>query len=151
MRKVGIGIIGCGVISTAYLKAAQRFPVLDIKAVASLTQSGKTVLLMSRMNTGVPIYAMSSVVETRRRVTLFRGVYPVKFKGARNPERALHMAEDDKKSLLSITSTAESPLTAVKVVAYEAISELFRFEIDVVAVVPAQSLASRSRSWWPAA
>jgi pyruvate kinase len=68
---------------------------LDIKAVASLTQSGKTVLLMSRMNTGVPIYAMSSVVETRRRVTLFRGVYPVKFKGARNPERALHMAEDE--------------------------------------------------------
>ena len=27
--------------------------------------------------------------------TLFRGVYPVKFKGARNPERALHMAEDE--------------------------------------------------------
>ncbi len=68
---------------------------LDIKAVASLTQSGKTVLLMSRMNTTVPIYAMSSVAETRRRVTLFRGVYPVKFKGARNPERALNMAEDE--------------------------------------------------------
>lgn len=43
------------------------------------------------------------------------------------------MAEDDKKSLLSITSTAESPLTAVRVVAHEAISELFRFEIEVVA------------------
>jgi pyruvate kinase len=68
---------------------------LDIKAVAALTQSGKTVLLMSRMSTSVPIYALSSVVETRRRVTLFRGVYPVKFKGARNPERALHMAEDE--------------------------------------------------------
>jgi pyruvate kinase len=68
---------------------------LDIKAVASLTQSGKTVLLMSRMHTAVPIYAMSSVIETRRRVTLFRGVYPVKFKGARNPEKALHMAEDE--------------------------------------------------------
>jgi len=36
MRKVGIGIIGCGNISTAYLKAAQRFPVLDIKAVADM-------------------------------------------------------------------------------------------------------------------
>jgi pyruvate kinase len=35
------------------------------------------------------------VVETRRRVTLFRGVYPVKFKGARDPERALNMAEDE--------------------------------------------------------
>ena len=43
------------------------------------------------------------------------------------------MAEDDKKSLLSITSTAESPLTAVRIVAEETISELFRFEIDVVA------------------
>jgi pyruvate kinase len=68
---------------------------LDIKAVAAMTQSGKTVLLMSRMHTNVPIYAMSSVIETRRRVTLFRGVYPVKFRGARNPERALHMAEDE--------------------------------------------------------
>jgi pyruvate kinase len=68
---------------------------LDIKAVASLTQSGKTVLLMSRMHTAVPVYAMSSVIETRRRVTLFKGVYPVKFKGARDPERALNMAEDE--------------------------------------------------------
>lgn len=68
---------------------------LDIKAVAAMTQSGKTVVLMSRMRTNVPIYAMSSVIETRRRVTLFRGVYPVKFKGARDPEKALHMAEDE--------------------------------------------------------
>jgi pyruvate kinase len=68
---------------------------LKIKAVAALTQSGKTALLMSRMNSSVPIYALSSVVETRRRVTLFRGVYPVKFKGARDPERALNMAEDE--------------------------------------------------------
>ena len=68
---------------------------LDIKAVAAMTQSGKTPLLMSRMATTVPIYAMSSVIETRRRVTLFRGVYPVKFKGARNPEKSLHLAEDE--------------------------------------------------------
>ena len=68
---------------------------LNIKAVSAMTQSGNTVLLMSRMSTNVPIYAMSAGVETRRRVTLFRGVYPVKFKGARNPEKALHMAEDE--------------------------------------------------------
>src|SRR5882757_1242283 len=36
MRKVGIGIIGCGVISKAYLTAAQRFPVLELKAVADM-------------------------------------------------------------------------------------------------------------------
>lgn len=68
---------------------------LNIKAVAAMTQSGKTVLLMSRYPTTVPIYAMSSVIETRRKVTLFKGVYPVKFKGARDPDKALTMAEDE--------------------------------------------------------
>ena len=72
-----------------------------------MTQSGKTVLLMSRMHTSVPIYAMSSVVETRRRVTLFRGVYPVKFKGARDREKALNMAEDE---LLARGAVAERRL-----------------------------------------
>ena len=36
MQSVGIGIIGCGNISGAYLKAARLFPVLDIRAVADL-------------------------------------------------------------------------------------------------------------------
>ena len=43
------------------------------------------------------------------------------------------MAEDDKKSLLSITSSAESPLTVVRMTATETISELFRFEVEAVA------------------
>ncbi|MBS0522963.1 MAG: type VI secretion system tip protein VgrG [Proteobacteria bacterium] len=43
------------------------------------------------------------------------------------------MAENDKESLLSITSTAESPLTAIRMVAHEKISQLFEFEIEVVA------------------
>jgi pyruvate kinase len=68
---------------------------LKIKAVAAMTQSGKTALLMSRMDTKVPIYAMSAVAETRRRVSLFKGVYPVKFKGSRNAEKSLAMAEDE--------------------------------------------------------
>jgi pyruvate kinase len=68
---------------------------LNIKAIAAMTQSGKTALLMSRFASAVPVYAMSSVIETRRKVTLFRGVYPVKFKGARDPEKALAMAEDE--------------------------------------------------------
>jgi pyruvate kinase len=68
---------------------------LPINAVAAMTQSGKTVQLMSRTASSVPIYALSSITETRRRVTLFRGVYPIKFKGARDPEKALYMAEDE--------------------------------------------------------
>jgi pyruvate kinase len=68
---------------------------LNIKAVAAMTQSGKTVQYMSRMPGTVPIYALSSEVETRRRVTLFRGVYPINFRGEPDPEKALHMAEDE--------------------------------------------------------
>lgn len=35
-RRVGVGIIGCGNISSAYLKAMQGFAVLDIRGVADL-------------------------------------------------------------------------------------------------------------------
>lgn len=36
MRKVGIGIIGCGNISPKYLTAMQQFPMLELKAVADM-------------------------------------------------------------------------------------------------------------------
>jgi predicted dehydrogenase len=36
MEKVGIGIIGCGNISGAYLNSMAQFPVLDIRALADL-------------------------------------------------------------------------------------------------------------------
>ncbi len=36
LNRVGIGIIGCGNISGAYLKAAKRFPILDVRAVADI-------------------------------------------------------------------------------------------------------------------
>ncbi|MDO1584903.1 Gfo/Idh/MocA family protein [Rhizobium oryzicola] len=38
MDKVGIGIIGCGNISSAYLKAMASFPILDIKGIADLNE-----------------------------------------------------------------------------------------------------------------
>jgi pyruvate kinase len=68
---------------------------LNIRAIAAMTQSGKTALLMSRLQTRVPVYALSPVVETRRRVSLFRGVYPVLFKGVPDPEKCLNLAEDE--------------------------------------------------------
>jgi pyruvate kinase len=52
---------------------------LGVKAIAALTESGATPLWMSRISSGIPIYAMTRHVETRRKVTLYRGVYPVGF------------------------------------------------------------------------
>jgi predicted dehydrogenase len=36
MNKVGVGVIGCGVISGAYLEAAKEFPILDIRGLADV-------------------------------------------------------------------------------------------------------------------
>ncbi|KPJ94741.1 MAG: pyruvate kinase [Gammaproteobacteria bacterium SG8_11] len=52
---------------------------LDVKAIAALTESGSTPLWMSRISSGIPIYAMTRHVATRRKVTLYRGVIPVSF------------------------------------------------------------------------
>ncbi|MBN2886306.1 MAG: pyruvate kinase [Chromatiaceae bacterium] len=52
---------------------------LGVKAIAALTETGSTVKWMSRISSGIPIYAMSRSPWTRRKVCLFRGVYPVEF------------------------------------------------------------------------
>jgi pyruvate kinase len=67
-----------------------------VKAIAALTQTGSTCLWMSRMNVSVPIYALTPEVETRRKVTLYRGVYPINFKAAaKEREELLLEAENE--------------------------------------------------------
>jgi pyruvate kinase len=67
---------------------------LKVKCIASLTESGSTALWMSRLNCGVPIYALTSQTVTRYRCALFRDVYPlmVKYVG-HDREELLHEAE----------------------------------------------------------
>lgn len=50
---------------------------LKVRAVVALTESGATPLFMSRIRADLPIYAFTRHEATRRRVTLYRGVYPV--------------------------------------------------------------------------
>lgn len=52
---------------------------LQVSAIAALTETGSTVKWMSRISSDIPIYALTPKVATRRKVTLFRGVYPVNF------------------------------------------------------------------------
>ena len=52
---------------------------LDVRAIVALTESGSTALWMSRMRSDIPIYAFTRHPATQRRVTLYRGVYPVDF------------------------------------------------------------------------
>jgi pyruvate kinase len=50
---------------------------MRVKAIASLTQSGSTALWISRLDSGVPIYALTPEESSRRRMSLYREVHPV--------------------------------------------------------------------------
>ena len=52
---------------------------IGASAIAALTETGSTCLWMSRISSGIPIFAFTRHSETRRRVSLYRGVYPIKF------------------------------------------------------------------------
>ena len=71
---------------------------MDVKAIIALTESGSTALWMSRISSGIPIYAMTRHESTRRRVTLCRGVYPVAFDVTHtDPDHVLKDAADELK------------------------------------------------------
>lgn len=50
-----------------------------IKGVVTLTESGRTALMMSRLSADMPIYALSRNESTLNRCTLYRGVTPIYF------------------------------------------------------------------------
>jgi pyruvate kinase len=52
---------------------------LNVRAIATLTESGSTSLWMSRISSGIPIFALSRHESTNRKVNLYRGVFPVYF------------------------------------------------------------------------
>ncbi|WP_349918567.1 pyruvate kinase [Aeromonas veronii] len=52
-----------------------------VKAIVALTESGTTPLLMSRISSGLPIFAMSPHNKTLSWANLYRGVTPVLFDG----------------------------------------------------------------------
>jgi pyruvate kinase len=52
---------------------------MKVQAIVALTESGATPLWMSRIRADIPVYAFTRHEATRRRVTLYRGVYPVMF------------------------------------------------------------------------
>lgn len=63
-------------IAMAVMYTANHLPVA---AIIALTESGSTPLWMSRIRSDIPIFAFTRHEATRRRVVMYRGVYPVAF------------------------------------------------------------------------
>ncbi|CZF79868.1 pyruvate kinase [Grimontia marina] len=64
-------------VSMATMYAANHMP--QVKAMVTLTESGRTALMMSRISSGKPIFALSRHESTLCRLALYRGVTPVHF------------------------------------------------------------------------
>ena len=51
---------------------------VSVQAIIALTESGSTAQWLSRVQSSVPIFAFSTNVKSRRRMAMFRDVFPVK-------------------------------------------------------------------------
>lgn len=79
-------------IAMAAIYTAQH---LKVKAIAALTQSGTAAQWLSRADTLAPIYALSPEKVARRKLTLYRGVYPYPIDQAgKNRDDILQEMED---------------------------------------------------------
>jgi pyruvate kinase len=68
---------------------------LKVKAIAALTQSGSTALWASRVDSGVPVYALTPEEASRRRMCLYREVHPLMMRyEAVDRDALLREAED---------------------------------------------------------
>lgn len=64
-------------IAMSAIYAANHYS--NVRGIASLTESGTTPLLMSRLSSGLPIFALSNKPRTLSRLSLCRGVIPLYF------------------------------------------------------------------------
>ncbi|SMC36399.1 pyruvate kinase [Polynucleobacter kasalickyi] len=66
---------------------------LKVKAIAALTESGSTVLWMSRHKIDIPIFALTQQVKTQRALSMYRNVIPLRLEISSNRDVALHQVE----------------------------------------------------------
>ncbi len=85
-------------IAMAAMFTAQN---VSVQAIVSLTQSGSTAKWLSRVSSPVPIFALSPDQDSRRKMALYKDVYPIEFtweKGISNSEiitQAIHCLHAD--------------------------------------------------------
>jgi len=65
-----------GIDETIAMSSMYAANHIKAKLVATLTQTGKTALWMSRISSNIAIFAMSDNNKTLQKVTIYRGVYP---------------------------------------------------------------------------
>lgn len=66
---------------------------LGVKAIVTFTETGSTALLMSRFNSGVPIYAFTPFEKTQTKMSLYKTVFPFLIKTHTDKKEMIQEAE----------------------------------------------------------
>lgn len=75
-------------IGMAAMYAANH--LAGVKAIISMTETGATPLLMSRIRSGLPIFALSPNAGALHRTAMFRGVVPMHFNASSMPHEQIN-------------------------------------------------------------
>jgi len=94
-------------------EAMETTHAMKIAAIAAFTQSGNTVLYMSRHLSRVPIYALTPLESTAGRVTLYRNVIPKPIRGDYGPRDAQEATRDAFSVMLYDKLVAEDDLVVM--------------------------------------
>jgi pyruvate kinase len=92
-------------ISRAVMYTANH---MRVRAIVALTESGMTPLWMSRIRSDIPVYAFTRHEATRRRVTLYRGVYAVPFDITNTDTETLYFSIFDRLLELGLVDVNDS-------------------------------------------
>ncbi len=76
-------------IAMATMYTANHYNVVGI---LTLTESGTTAKWMSRISSGIPIYGVTRKEDTERRMSLYRGVYPIAYDATELPRGDVNRA-----------------------------------------------------------
>ena len=77
------------VIAMAAMQAANRLS--NVTAIIAMTETGNTPRLMSRMRSGMPIFAFTPTPAAQRRVAILRGVQAVSFDSTAIPSESVNL------------------------------------------------------------
>lgn len=85
----------------------------DIKAIAAFTESGSTPMRMSRISSGIPIFAMAPDGKICRRVTIYRGIVPILLKAPQDQSIDVNQAAISKLKELEIVDVDDLVIITV--------------------------------------
>ena len=86
---------------------------MKVKAICALTQSGSTALWISRLDSGVPVYALTPEEGSRRRMSLYREVHPVLMTFKASDRESLLLEAEDKLVDLGVVARGDLMLLTI--------------------------------------